>query len=105
MTTLAKTPKPPYYCVIFTSRLSNDTEGYAAMGTRMEALATTQAGFLGIESAREELGITVSYWQSLEAIKAWKQNAEHIEAQQMGKARWYSEFAIRISKVERDYFM
>ncbi len=105
MITLANTPKPPYYCVVFTSILSNDTEGYAAMGARMQALAASQVGFLGIESAREELGITVSYWQSLDAIKAWKQNAEHIEAQQMGKARWYSDFALRISKVERDYFM
>lgn len=105
MATLANTPKPPYYCVVFTSLLSNDTQGYAAMGARMEALAASQVGFLGIESAREELGITVSYWQSLEAIKAWKQNAEHIEAQQIGKARWYSQFALRISKVERDYFM
>ncbi|MCL1095303.1 antibiotic biosynthesis monooxygenase family protein [Shewanella kaireitica] len=105
MTTLANTPKPPYYCVVFTSRLSNDTDGYAAMGERMEALAATQPGFLGIESAREELGITVSYWQSLDAIKAWKQNAEHLNAQAKGKTRWYSEFALRISKVERDYFM
>ena len=105
MATLANTPNPPYYCVVFTSRLSNDTEGYATMGARMEALAANQPGFLGIESAREELGITVSYWQSLEAIKAWKQNAEHLHAQAIGKTRWYSEFVLRISKVERDYFL
>lgn len=103
MTALADTPKPPYYCVVFTSVLSNDTEGYSAMGARMVELAQNQPGFLGIESAREELGITVSYWQTLDAIKAWKQNAEHLAAQALGKEKWYSRFALRIAKVERDY--
>jgi heme-degrading monooxygenase HmoA len=105
MTTLADTPKPPYYCVVFTSILSADSEGYTAMGARMVELAQSQPGFLGIESAREELGITVSYWQTLEAIKAWKQNAEHLQAQTMGKEKWYSGFALRVAKVERDYII
>ncbi|PKG73757.1 antibiotic biosynthesis monooxygenase [Shewanella sp. GutCb] len=105
MTKLANTPKPPYYCVVFTSVLSADTEGYHAMGARMVELALNQPGFLGIEAAREELGITVSYWQTLDAIKAWKQNAEHLQAQAMGKEKWYSRFALRIAKVERDYLI
>ena len=75
----------PYYAVIFTSIVTKNTEGYSEMAIKMEDLAKTQSGFLGIESAREAVGITVSYWESLEAIKAWKQNSEHLIAQQKGK--------------------
>ncbi|ARS51137.1 antibiotic biosynthesis monooxygenase [Ectopseudomonas mendocina DLHK] len=103
MTPFADTPEPPYYAVIFTSTLGHDSEGYAAMASRMVELAAEQPGFLGAESAREGLGITVSYWRDLDAIAAWKANAEHREAQRLGRARWYSGFRLRIARVERDY--
>ena len=73
------------------------------MAKRMLDLAHEQPGFLGIESAREELGITVSYWRDLASIKAWKQNTEHLLAQKMGREKWYREFKTRIARVERDY--
>lgn len=56
-----------------------------------------------MESARENLGITVSYWESLEAIRNWKKNAEHQEAQRIGRQQWYSSFRVRIAKVEWEY--
>lgn len=103
MRPFANTPEPPYYAVIFTSTLSDDDQGYAAMAERMVELAAEQPGFLGLESARDGLGITVSYWRDLAAIAAWKANAEHREAQQLGRARWYGGFRLRIARVERDY--
>ena len=93
----------PYYAVIFTSTLTSNSKGYREMAIKMEALAKTQKGFLGIDSAREDVGITVSYWESLEAIKTWKQNADHLIAQQKGRNQWYSWYKTRICKVERDY--
>lgn len=99
----AVTLKPPYYAVIFTSLLSDQTEGYEEMANRMLALAKEQTGFLGVESAREGLGITVSYWQDLEAIKRWKADSEHLLAQHYGKTKWYSAYRTRICKVEREY--
>ena len=99
---IANTPKPPYYAAIFTSILINN-EGYEKMAIKMEALAKQQKGFLGVESARNEIGITVSYWESLEAIKNWKLNLEHIKAQNKGKEVWYKQFKVRICKVERAY--
>ena len=93
----------PYYAVIFTSTLTQKNEGYSEMAQKMEELAKTQSGFLGIDSAREAVGITVSYWESLEAIKTWKQNAEHLIAQQKGRNQWYSWYNTRICKVEREY--
>ncbi|WP_211251148.1 antibiotic biosynthesis monooxygenase family protein [Deefgea rivuli] len=100
---LANTPKPPYYAVIFTSIRTDVDEGYGAMAERMIELAQTQPGFLGAESARQALGITVSYWQDLDAIKNWKAHSEHLMAQKMGRDIWYQAFKVRISKVERDY--
>lgn len=103
MTELANTPEPPYYAVIFTSVRTEGDKGYAETAARMLELATLQPGFLGVESAREELGITVSYWSDLQAIKHWKSNAEHLVAQKKGRELWYSDFRVRIVKVEREY--
>ncbi len=103
MSLLANTPKPPYYAVIFTSVRTFDEQGYGDAANRMIELAQQQPGFLGVESAREELGITVSYWQSLDAIKQWKANIEHLAVQKKGRKLWYESFKVRISKVERDY--
>lgn len=103
MSEIANTPAPPYYAVIFTSERTEGDNGYGIMADKMVELASIQPGFLGIESAREGVGITVSYWRDLAAIKAWKANAEHQIAQKKGRKEWYSTFKVRISKVERDY--
>jgi heme-degrading monooxygenase HmoA len=102
MSLIANTPKPPYYAVIFTSIRTNGDNGYGAMASKMVELASKQPGFLGLESAREEVGITVSYWSDLESIKKWKENIEHQRAQKLGREKWYSSFKTRISKVESD---
>ena len=93
----------PYYAVIFTSNLSQNTEGYAKMAELMEKLAKEQEGFLGMESARNEIGITVSYWKDLESIKKWKANTDHLVAQQKGIENWYENYTVRIALVEREY--
>jgi len=103
MNGIAETPKPPYYAVVFTSILREGEDGYAEMANRMMELAAQQPGFLGVESVRQDVGITVSYWSAPEAISQWKQHAEHLVAQEYGRSRWYADFRIRICKVERDY--
>jgi len=102
-TMIAQTPQPPYYAVIFTSTRTEGDNGYAGMSDVIYELAKQQEGYLGIESARNETGITVSYWQSLEAIRNWKANADHMMAQKYGREKWYSSYKVRICKVERDY--
>ena len=93
----------PYYAVIFTSLRTEGDHGYAQMAQEMEELARQQPGFLDVESAREGLGITISYWESLEAIANWKTNMDHRQAQQKGIQNWYSWYKVRICKVEREY--
>lgn len=100
---IAPTPQAPYYAVIFTSVRTPGDEGYGDMAVEMDKQARQQEGFLGVESARNEVGITVSYWTSLEAIKNWKANARHLFAQQQGREIWYENYKVRICKVERDY--
>lgn len=100
---IASTPKPPYYAVIFTNELTEHTAGYAEMAEKMSRLALQQPGCLGYESVRNGLGITISYWESLESISSWKANAEHQVAQEQGKEIWYKYYKTRICKVERDY--
>ena len=100
---IANTPKPPYYAVIFTSIRTEGDNGYGEMANKMVELASGQQGFLGVESAHEDIGITVSYWADLESIKKWKANVDHQQAQRLGRENWYSSFKARITRVERDY--
>tara|TARA_B110000046_G_C13020971_1_gene411150 strand:- start:735 stop:1052 length:318 start_codon:yes stop_codon:yes gene_type:complete len=95
--------EPPYYAVIFTTIVEENLEGYLDTSIRMEQLAKLQKGYLGIESARSETGITVSYWQTLEDITHWKNNIEHTEVRSMGREKWYKQYQLRICKVEREY--
>jgi heme-degrading monooxygenase HmoA len=100
---IASTPKPPYYAVIFSTVRTTVDDGYLETAHRMEKLAKLQPGYLGIESARDGLGITVSYWESLEAILNWKNNVEHTVAREKGRALWYKKYQLRICKVEHEY--
>ena len=93
----------PYYAVIFSTVLSENTDGYIAAAKRMEVLAKQQKGFLGIESARAEIGITISYWKTLADISAWKNNLDHTEVRKLGREKWYKKYQLRICKVERAY--
>ena len=97
-------PAMPYYAVIFTSlKTARDLTGYSEMAEKMFELAAIQDGFLGVESAREDIGITVSYWKSEEDILCWKKNMEHLVAQKSGIEIWYQYYTVRVCKVERQY--
>ncbi len=93
----------PYYAVIFTSTRTEGDNGYGQMAVEMEELARKQPGFLDFESAREEVGITISYWENLEAIANWKANVDHRVAQRKGIKEWYSWYKVRVCLVEREY--
>jgi heme-degrading monooxygenase HmoA len=100
---ISTTPPPPYYAVIFTSLLREESPAYEEMAQEMLDLARNQPGFLGYESARKEVGITISYWSSLDAIKAWRNHERHSLARKKGREEWYRNFRVRICRVEREY--
>lgn len=101
----AKLPAPPYYAVIFSSQRSAGDRDYEQMSLRMVELATAQQGYLGAESVRggDGFGITISYWENLAAIAAWKAHAEHQIAQETGRQQWYEHYEVRIARVEHSY--
>ncbi len=102
----ASTPPPPYFAVIFTAtRDARPDDGFAATDARMFALAKEQPGFLGYDSTGggDTLGITVSYWETEDAIAAWKATTEHVAAQREGRARWFDSYVVRVARVERAY--
>jgi len=106
MNLMAPTPEPPYYAVLFTSlRTSADDDEYNRTAERMIELAAAQPGFLGVEHARsaDGMGITISYWGSVENIRSWQQNAEHLQAQANGRTKWYERYHLRVCRVERAY--
>ena len=100
---ISNTPPPPYYAVIFSTVRTTNTDGYAEINALMNALALQQKGFLCMENAHSDIGITVSYWSNLESIKKWKADLDHQKAQSEGQKTWYSQYKVRIAKVERDY--
>jgi len=121
---------PPYVAVIFTSWRMQPGEGenqkveqgevksnlssrdslqedqdYDLAAQHMEALANQQPGFLGFESARAPsgFGISISYWQDVQAAQAWKNHAAHRKAQEKGREGWYRAYHVQICHVERAY--
>ncbi len=105
MSRFAPLPDPPYYAVIFASQRADGDAGYAAMAEKMADLAAASPGCIGMESARDAdgFGITVSYWVDEAAVLAWKDDARHLVAQQLGKDRWYDHYRLRVARVERQY--
>ena len=101
---IAKIDHLHYYAVIFNSVLNDKADGYEQTAQRMVELAQQQPGFLGYESVRENIGITISYWEELQSIKNWKKNGEHMLAQKKGREKWYKSYALRICKIERQYY-
>jgi heme-degrading monooxygenase HmoA len=91
--------------VVFTSLRMEGDDGYGQTAEEMVALAASQPGFLGVESARgaDGLGITVSYWRDEETVRRWREQADHLIAQRAGRERWYRAYRARICRVEREY--
>lgn len=99
-------PEPPYYAAILSTwRTSEDPEGYADMGARMIKAAEAQPGYLGRESLDGPGGheLTIVYYTTEEAILQWREHAEHVVAQRLGRDRWYEAYEVRIARVERSY--
>jgi heme-degrading monooxygenase HmoA len=104
---IVKTPDPPYYTVIFTSVRTEVDEGYSEMNEALWLDAQKLPGFIGAEAFRDEdrFGVTVLYFKDLETIHEWSKYQKHLRAKEMGKQKWYSDYRVRIAKVEREYGM
>jgi heme-degrading monooxygenase HmoA len=99
---LAHTPEPPYWAVIFSARRNHRPgDQFDETDERMMKLAAQQPGYLGVETAATDIGITVSYWADEASIAEWRRNADHAFAQYEGRTRWYDAYELRVARVER----
>ncbi len=92
------------YAVIFRAKISGPDEQYGQVAHRMRKLALEKYGCIEFTSVTEgDEEISISYWQSQEQIKSWKNDAEHLAAQELGKSKWYGWYKVQIAEVVREY--
>ncbi|PID47151.1 MAG: antibiotic biosynthesis monooxygenase [Proteobacteria bacterium] len=92
------------YAVIFTAKIKKLDEQYSKTAQKMRELAFSKYGCKEFNASEEDgMEIAVSYWQSLEDIQGWKKDIRHLEAQSLGKQKWYSWYKVDIAKIERNY--
>lgn len=102
---MATLPKGSMSVIFIAQRTDDDDDGYAAAATAMDMLAAQQPGYLGMESVRgaSGLGITVSYWRSDDAAKAWRDHSDHKAIRDTGRERWYSHYSLHVAEITRSY--
>lgn len=92
------------YVVIFKAKVAVVDAEYAQMAARMRELALAKYGCTGFDSVTENgLEISVSHWPDMARMQAWKNDAEHLLAQQLGHSRWYERYSVHIAEVVRAY--
>ena len=92
--------------VIFCARRTDaDDAGYEAAAEQMGRLAAQQPGYCGFVSTRgaDDQGITISYWESDEAAKAWRDQPDHARIREQGRTVWYSDYQLQVARIERAY--
>jgi len=92
------------YAVIFRAKIKKLDDAYFEMAKRMRELAINEYACLEFTAVTEGSDeIAISYWDSLEQIKFWKQNSEHLVAQELGKEKWYEDYSVEIVQVISKY--
>ena len=84
--------------VIFKARIKKLDRNFFETAERLRKLAFEEYGCLGMESeTKNGIEITISYWPSVEHIKRWRQNPEHLKAQKQA-SKWYESYEVRIEE-------
>lgn len=104
MRTMAGIFPKPYYAVIFISQTITDDAAFNAMQTLVAEKLASAKGLLGMDRHRTAngLGFSISYWDSLESIRAWRDEKTHARGQKEARDKWYSSYTIRVCQVLSD---
>ena len=92
------------YAVIFTADVKELDSEYEKMALKMRDLAINEHNcidFISCSKGGQE--VSISYWKNMGHIKSWKNNIEHLEAQELGRKKWYNSYKIEITKIEHSY--
>lgn len=92
------------YAVIFRAEIADADEEYSGTASRLRDLALSEYGCVEFTSCTEgQREIAISYWETLEQISRWKQNALHRDAQEKGRSRWYRSYTVEVVELLRSY--
>jgi heme-degrading monooxygenase HmoA len=92
------------FVVIFRATARTLDAEYSATAARMRELAMAQFGCLDFVAVTEgDQEVALSYWPDEAHIRAWKQHADHLLAQQLGRERWYSGYKVEVAEITRRY--
>jgi heme-degrading monooxygenase HmoA len=94
----------PKYAVVFRAQIRVLDAEYSAMAARLRALAMEKYGcveFFALTEGDQE--VAISYWESETQIRQWKQDAEHLVAQENGRNRWYRSYRVEVVEMVRSY--
>jgi len=92
------------YAVIFKAEINTLDSNYADIAKRMRELAIDKYGCCDFISTTEgNIEIAISYWNDLDQIKRWKQDSEHLKAQEIGKSDWYKSYTVQVVQIIREY--
>lgn len=80
---------------------------YFDLAAAMREEVENQSGFISIERFESlndpEKIVSISTWESEVAIKDWKNNLKHRQAQREGKENIFASYRLRVAEVIRDY--
>lgn len=92
------------FAVIFTAMSAERDRAYSDTANKMRELAFSKYGCIDFVSAFVgEREVTISYWPEIKNILAWKKDAQHTEAQNMGREKWYSAYKVEVVEIKRAY--
>ncbi|MFM7860853.1 MAG: antibiotic biosynthesis monooxygenase family protein [Candidatus Nanopelagicaceae bacterium] len=95
------------YAVIFTSKRQDaNSELYYQHNDLLVEQIKTIPGYIRHQSVRHpetREGITIAYFNSLEAIDQWRKDEQHIEAKSMAQSHFYEDYNLEITEVQDRY--
>ena len=92
------------FAVIFKAEIAQLDAEYSDMAAHMRELAISRYGCTQFTSCTEgNREIAISYWESQDQIRRWKQDAEHLVAQDKGRSKWYSAYTVEVVELVRSY--
>jgi heme-degrading monooxygenase HmoA len=90
--------------IVFRSRLRDDAGAdYGETAEAMHARARSMPGFVSFKQFKSDDGerLALIHWESAETLRAWAQDAPHLDAQRRGREQWYSTYTIDVAEVVR----
>ena len=96
------------YAVIFEVEVKPDGKDiYLNIASKLKEQLQQTVGFISIERFQSLVSegklLSLSFWEDMDSIDAWKKNLDHMNAQSKGRSSLFKDYRIRIAKVEKDY--